>query len=216
MCGRSETSSGSTDREADPALELVKSYAQRNGMSVGDYLDYCRKQELIATGMNEQDAAARVSMEKERADLARQRAEIQAYQDQQNSVLKHAQQQAQARKQDIEAFYQSYPGVDPKSIPPEVWGAVRGGDTLTNAYTRWENKRLQAELAAERQNKANRDKTPGSLGGGHRRRQRRPHLQILGRGRLRKRAQEAEPETVRAHPSARFGEGGKEVLWQSI
>ena len=152
-------------QEADPALELVKSYAQRNGMSVGDYLDYCRKQELIATGMNEQDAAARVSMEKERADLARQRAEIQAYQDQQNSVLKHAQQQAQARKQDIEAFYQSYPGVDPKSIPPEVWGAVRGGDTLTNAYTRWENKRLQAELAAARQNKANRDKTPGSLGG---------------------------------------------------
>ena len=143
----------------------MKSYAQRNGMSVGDYLDYCRKQELIATGMNEQDAAARVSMEKERADLARQRAEIQAYQDQQNSVLKHAQQQAQARKQDIEAFYQSYPGVDPKSIPPEVWGAVRRGDTLTNAYTRWENKRLQAELAAERQNKANRDKTPGSLGG---------------------------------------------------
>ena len=42
---------------------------------------------------------------------------------------------------------------------------MRGGDTLTNAYTRWENKRLQAELAAERQNKANRDKTPGSLGG---------------------------------------------------
>lgn len=26
-------------QEADPALELVKSYAQRNGMSVGDYLD---------------------------------------------------------------------------------------------------------------------------------------------------------------------------------
>lgn len=165
--------------------------------------------------MNEQDAAARVSMEKERADLARQRAEIQAYQDQQNSVLKHAQQQAQARKQDIEAFYQSYPGVDPKSIPPEVWGAVRGGDTLTNAYTRWENKRLQAELAAERQNKANRDKTPAAWAGT-------PQTTTpasspnTGTRQIKEKSPRGRTGDGEAHPSARFGEGGKEVLWQSI
>lgn len=152
-------------QDADPALELVKSYAQRNGMSVSDYLDFCRKQELIATGLTEQDAATKLSMEKEQAELARQRAEIQAFRNQQNSVLQRAQQAQQARQRDIEAFYRAYPKVDPKSIPQEVWAAVRGGDTLTNAYTMYENRRLQTELEAERQNKANRAKSPGSLGG---------------------------------------------------
>ena len=152
-------------QEADPALELVKSYAQRSGMNVADYLDYCRRQELMAKGMTEQDAAQKVTMEKERADLDRQRAEIQAYQQQQNSIARKAQEQAQARQRDIEAFYRAYPGVDPKGIPQEVWNEVKSGDSLTNAYTRYENRRLQAELAAERQNRANREKAPGSMGG---------------------------------------------------
>ena len=152
-------------QEADPALELVKSYAQRSGMNVADYLDYCRRQELMAKGMTEQDAAQKVTMEKERADLDRQRAEIQAYRQQQNSIAQKAQEQAQARQRDIEAFYRAYPGVDPKSIPQEVWNEVKNGDSLTNSYTRYENRRLQAELAAERQNKENRAKAPGSLGG---------------------------------------------------
>lgn len=37
-------------QEADPALELVKGYAQRSGMTIPDYLDFCRKQELMAGG----------------------------------------------------------------------------------------------------------------------------------------------------------------------
>lgn len=152
-------------QEADPALELVKSYAQRNNMNVADYLDFCRRQELMASGMTEQDAAQKVTMEKERADLDRQRAEIQAYRQQQESAAQKAQEQAQARQRDIEAFYRAYPGVDPKNIPQEVWNEVKSGDSLTNAYTRYENRRLQAELAAERQNRANREKAPGSLGG---------------------------------------------------
>ena len=135
-------------QEADPALELVKSYAQRSGMNVADYLDYCRRQELMAKGMTEQDAAQKVTMEKERADLDRQRAEIQAYQQQQNSIAQKAQEQAQARQRDIEAFYRAYPGVDPKGIPQEVWNEVKNGESLTNSYTRYENRRLQAELAA--------------------------------------------------------------------
>lgn len=78
-------------KEADPALELVKSYAQRNGMNVSDYLDFCRKQELIASGMSERDAANKVGMEKERAELDRQRAEMQAYRERQNSMAQQAQ-----------------------------------------------------------------------------------------------------------------------------
>ena len=151
--------------EAGPALELVKGYAQRNHMSVGDYLDFCRKQELMAGGMTEQDAVVKLGMEKERAALDARQAQAQAEEQRRNSAQRQAQEAAQARRRDIETFCRVYPGVDPKTIPQEVWEDVKGGSTLTQAYTLHENKRLAAELAAERKNKANQASTPGSLGG---------------------------------------------------
>ena len=151
--------------EANPALELVKGYAQRNNMTVGEYLDWCRKQELMRGGMDEQAAGQKLQMEKERAELDARQARIQAEEQQRTSAQRQAQEAAQARQRDIAQFCHIYPGVDPKTIPQEVWEAVKGGDTLTNAYTMHENKRLAAELAAERQNKANKANTPGSLGG---------------------------------------------------
>lgn len=150
-------------QEADPALELVKSYAQRSGMSVPDYLDFCRKQELMASGMSQQDAERKVSFEKERADLDRQRAELNEFLQKKDSIKQQAMQAQQARQRDIQQFYAAYPKVDPKSIPQEVWAAVRGGDTLTNAYTRYENQLLQAEISALKQNEKNKHRSPGSL-----------------------------------------------------
>lgn len=151
--------------EADPALELVKSFAQRSGMELGAYLEFCRKQELMANGMSEQAAVEKVSMERERAELDARQAEIRAKEDAQTSAARKAQEQAQARQKDFESFLASYPGVDPKSIPKAVWAAVQSGESLTTAYTKHENAKLRAELAAERQNKANQQKSPGSLGG---------------------------------------------------
>ncbi len=152
-------------QQADPALDLVKAYAQRNNMSVPDYLDFCRTHELMAGGMTQQDAEQAVRFEKERAELDRQRGELRAFQEYQNNIRQRAAQQQQARQRDIESFYQAYPKVDPKSIPPEVWAEVKAGHTLTDAYTRHENRRLQAELAALKQNQKNKAQTPGSLGG---------------------------------------------------
>lgn len=152
-------------QQADPALELVKSYAQRNNMSVPDYLDFCRKHELMASGMNQQEAERKLSFEKERAELDRRQAELNAFQQQQDSMKQKAMQAQQARQKDIENFYKAYPNVDPKTIPKEVWAAVQAGQTLTDAYTINENKRLQAEIAALKQNQKNKASAPGSLGG---------------------------------------------------
>lgn len=151
--------------QANPALELVKSYAQRNNMSVPDYLDFCRKHELMASGMTQQDAEQRIRFDKERAELDRQQAELNAFRQQQDSMKQRAMEAQQARQRDIQSFYQAYPGVDPKTIPQEVWAAVQAGQTLTNAYTMHENKRLQAEIAAMKQNEKNKATSPGSLGG---------------------------------------------------
>lgn len=159
-------------QDADPALELVKTAAAESGMDVAGYINWCRQQSFMRHGMNEQDAKNKVAMENERAELDRRQAAITAQEQAQTSAQAQAAQRQERIRADIASFNRAYPNVDPKSISKEVWDAVQQGESLTNAYTMSENKRLQAELNAkqqeldaERQNKANQAKTPGSLGG---------------------------------------------------
>lgn len=152
-------------QEADPAFEVIKGYAQRNNMTVPDYLDFCRKQELMRGGLDEKAADQTLQMEKRKADLDAQEARINADKLQRDSLLQQAKARQEAQQKDMNAFLRAYPDVKAESIPQEVWAQVAQGDSLVNAYTMHENKRLTAELAAERQNKANQARTPGSLGG---------------------------------------------------
>ena len=112
-------------QEADPALSLVKSYAQRNGLSVEQYIDTVRKQELLIAAQTQARQAA--------------------------------------RKQGMVDFLRAYPDVKAQDIPREVWDRVARGESLTAAYTMHRNQQLEAELAAERQNKQNQGRTTGSL-----------------------------------------------------
>lgn len=150
--------------EANPALELVKGYAQRNNMTVSDYLDFCRKQELMRTGMDEQAADQTLQMEKRKADLDAQEARVNAQKVQQDTLLQQTKERQEARRKDMDAFLQAYPDVKADAIPKEVWAQVAQGVPLVSAYAMHENQRLKAELAAERQNKENKQRTTGSLG----------------------------------------------------
>ena len=150
-------------QEADPALELVRGYAQRNGMTVGDYLDYCRRQELMSQGINEQTANAQIAVEKQQAALQRQNAEAAAARRQQEAEADQARQRQEAQRKDFAAFLGAYPGVKTTEIPKEVWEKVAQGESLVSAYTMHRNRQLEAELAAERQNRKNQQRTTGSL-----------------------------------------------------
>lgn len=143
--------------EAGPALEMVKANAQRNGMTVPDYLDHCRKQDLMRGGLDEHTAAQTLQIEK-------QQAELDARRQQENSLIQRVRAQQAGRRQDMERFLQAYPAVRAESIPDQVWAQVARGVPLVSAYAMHENQQLKAQLAAERQNKANRLRTPGSLG----------------------------------------------------
>lgn len=79
-----------------------------------------------------------------------------------NGLLQRARQQA--RRQDMERFLQAYPEVKAETIPRQVWEQVARGMPLVSAYAMHENRQLKVELAAERQNRANRQRTPGALG----------------------------------------------------
>ena len=150
-------------QEADPALELVRGYAKRNGMTVGDYLDYCRRQELMSQGINEQTANAQIAVEKQQAALKRQNAEAEAARKRQEAEADQARQRQEAQRKDFAAFLGAYPGVKTTEIPKEVWEKVAQGESLVSAYTMHRNRQLEAELAAERQNRKNQQRTTGSL-----------------------------------------------------
>lgn len=149
-------------QEADPALGLVRSYAERNGMSVPEYIDHCRKQELMAQGVNEQTAAAQVAVEKQQAQLQEHTAALEAQRQREAVLARQAQEREETRKRDIASFLETFPEVKADSIPKEVWEMVTKGQPLVSAYTLYQNRQLQAELAAERQNKRSAATTTGS------------------------------------------------------
>lgn len=150
-------------QEADPALLMVKGYAERSGLTVEQYLDVVRRQELLSQGVNEQTANAQISLEKQQAAMeARTRADQEARQ-QQEAAQRKDQEQQEARRKDMEDFMAAHPGVKGSDIPQEAWAQVAAGKSLIAAYAEHENKQLKAELAAERQNKANAQRSPGSL-----------------------------------------------------
>ena len=72
-------------------------------------------------------------------------------------------------KREVAAFLSEYPGVDPASIPAEVWTAVRDGQPLVAAYRRVENQRLRARLEALQKQYENAARSAGSraTSGGH-------------------------------------------------
>lgn len=156
---------------AEPALALVKAYAEKNGMSIPDYIDFARKQELMQTGMSEQTADVQISLEKRETDLKAREQAIAEREARENAQTADREKQeettrqnAEARRKEMTIFLQKYPGVDPrKDIPREVWDEVSQGVSLLTAYTDHRNKQLEAELAAERQNKANAQKSTGSM-----------------------------------------------------
>lgn len=124
-------------QETGPTMELLQAEAQRSGMTVPAYLDHCRQQ-----------------------DLARSAPGTPAPQS--DALIQRIRQNA--RRQDMERFVRTYPTVKADSIPKEVWGQVARGVPLVSAYAMHENQQLKVQLAAERQNKANRQRTPGALG----------------------------------------------------
>ena len=149
--------------EADPALAFVKTFAEKNGMSIPDYMDYCRKQALLDSGINEQTATAQIALEKQKAALKADDDARKSEEAQKQKAAEIERQKADAKAKDMSRFLEKFPTVKPTDIPSEVWVNVAKGDSLVVAYTEHRNKQLETELAAERQNKANAQKTTGSL-----------------------------------------------------
>lgn len=117
-------------------------------------------------GESEAEAEANI-----RAEAANR--QLQGYQTQEQRMREQQMAAQQRQQRDIQEFVQKYPGLDPKTIPASVWQDVRKGDTLVNAYGRYEmqqlraeNQRLQQQLDTKAQNDKNKQNSLGSMQSG--------------------------------------------------
>lgn len=143
--------------------QFLKELAAPQGMSVEDLIDSTRANVLAdREGLDKEVALQRVKLERDRKAFEAERQKgIQAQQE--------ADREETRRRDSFLKFAKEYPGVDPKSIPKEVWDKFGEGVDLTDAYSRYENKKLKDELSAmtakleaEKQNNKNKERSTGS------------------------------------------------------
>lgn len=149
--------------ENSAILDTLRAAAEASGKSVPEYLTSIRTNLLVAQGISPETARERILRED-----AEQRLHSQQKAEEAEASSKRDAEQRQ--KDDIARFQKKYKDVDPKSIPQEVWEAVRGGELLTDAYGDYQRRELERQLkeaneklAIRAKNESNRQKSLGSL-----------------------------------------------------
>ena len=140
--------------------EFLKEIA--GGKAIDVMMDEVRAARIAKElGVDNATAMERVRLQKERRALESERTAA--------SAATQEQQEAAARQQSFLDFMKEYPDVKASDIPTEVWQEVKGGARLTDAYARYEAKKLreqvknlEAEKAALAQNAKNEERTTGS------------------------------------------------------
>ena len=149
--------------ENSAILDTLRAAAEASGKSVPEYLTSIRTNLLVAQGISPETARERILRED-----AEQRLHSQQKAEEAEANRKRDAEQRQ--KDDIARFQKKYKDVEPKTIPQEVWEAVRGGELLTDAYGDYQRRELERQLreaneklAIRAKNESNRQKSLGSL-----------------------------------------------------
>lgn len=149
--------------ENSAILDTLRAAAEASGKSVPEYLTSIRTNLLVAQGISPETARERILRED-----AEQRLHSQQKAEEAKANSKRDAEQRQ--KDDIARFQKKYKDVDPKTIPQEVWEAVRSGELLTDAYGDYQRRELERQLreaneklAIRAKNESNRQKSLGSL-----------------------------------------------------
>lgn len=150
----------------EPLVNDLGRIAQQFGMTPADLLASMETNLLRQQGKTQAEAEAII-----RADKANR--QLQTYQSQEQAAMAQQRAAQERQQRDFREFVQRYPGLDPKTIPASVWNDVRKGEPLVQAYGRYEmqqlraeNQRLQQQIAAQKQNDENKQKSLGSMKSG--------------------------------------------------
>lgn len=140
--------------------------AQQFGMKPADLLSSMEANLLRQQGKTQAEAEAII-----RADRANR--QLQTYKTQEQRIQEQQRAVQERQQRDVQEFVQKYPNMDYKTIPASVWQDVHKGESLVNAYGKYEmqqlraeNQRLQQQIAAKAQNEKNKQNSLGSMQSG--------------------------------------------------
>jgi hypothetical protein len=122
----------------DPRLSFVETQAKKYGMTTEQYLDAVAKAE-------EEEEKNQLIQKNIPPEYAQEMLENRKFRQEYQSE-RQANQQREAKNKMYQEFIDAYPDVNPTDVPPEVWQEVKSGRTLTDAYTRYENRLLREKL----------------------------------------------------------------------
>ena len=141
----------------DPGLQYLNEIAQKNNTSVEELVSYWKEQEQQAQ-LNE------LIQQNIPEEYAREMLENRKFREQ---LQQQEKQKAQTEKQNAEymEFFENFPGVEPKDIPPEVFvRSEQEGIPLKYAYMEHERNTLMNRVKMLEQNNKNIRKAPLSAG----------------------------------------------------
>ena len=149
-----------------PAVTLIQRYADQSHMSIEEYLDYCRSQELVQGGLTEDQAKRQIDIEHRESAVTAREEEAESERAAQDAAKQEADTQAEQVRRDIQAFMQDYPGVSAQEIPEEVWAdMMKNKVSMSVAYGKYKVKALEREVEAAKAAAEAKAKTTGSLTG---------------------------------------------------
>lgn len=150
--------------QSNPALGFVENLAKTSGMTIEQYIEAANKQ-------IEQDRLNQLIQQNIPEDLAKEIMANRQFRQQYEAKQKDIEAQ-EKRNADYQTFVKTYPDIKPETIPGEVWNNVNKGMSLVDAYTRYENQKLKAQMEkltqsqqTQQTNQANAASSTGSVTG---------------------------------------------------
>jgi len=130
-----------------PTLSYLEQKAQRLGLTVEQLIENDRKWE-------EQQALNDLIQKNIPEEYAKEMLENRKFREQYQIEKQQREQKEKEQKMYLE-FLEAYPNVKPEEVPVEVWQEVAKGRNLLDAYIRYENQKLKAEMAKYQQQQQN-------------------------------------------------------------
>lgn len=137
---------------------LITELAENSGMNAEDFVMNVRAKLMVAKGANLTEETALQQLKAKAAEKAAAEKE--------EKSAEEANRQAEAEKArkeaDVQNFIATFPGVEAKDIPAEVWSVAKKTGNLTGAYSAYRIKQLEEQIATAEKNKKNEERSTGS------------------------------------------------------
>mgnify|MGYP000963955222 CR=1 FL=1 len=133
--------------KSNPYLSYLEQIAQESGMSIDQLIENDRK-------FREQQKLNELIQKNIPEEYARKLLEHDKIMQQYLTEKQQREQKEKEQKMYLE-FLEAYPDVKPEDVPVEVWKEVKEGRNLLDAYIRYENQKLKAEMAKFQQQQQN-------------------------------------------------------------